>query len=126
MVGVIIVSHSEKVAAGAAELALQMAPGAPVAAAGGLPEGGIGTSYDRIMEAVEKVTGDDGAVILFDMGSAIMTTREVLDDFDGNVRMIDGPVVEGAIIAAIGANMGLSIDEIAEQVAAAKTENKLE
>ena len=126
MVGVIIVSHSEKVAAGAAELALQMAPDAPVAAAGGLPEGGIGTSYDRIMDAVEKVTGDDGAVILFDMGSAIMTTREVLDDFDGNVRMLDGPVVEGAIIAAIGSQMGLSIDEIAEQVLAAKSENKLE
>ena len=126
MVGVIIVSHSEKVAEGAAELALQMAPDAPVAAAGGLPEGGIGTSYDRIMEAAEKVTGEDGAVVLFDMGSAIMTTREVLDDHGGNIRMLDGPVVEGAIIAAIGSQMGLSIDEIAEQVLTAKSENKLE
>ena len=33
MVGVIIVSHSEKVAQGAKELAEQMAPQAPIAAA---------------------------------------------------------------------------------------------
>ena len=38
MVGIVIVSHSCKAAEGAAELALQMAPSAPVAAAGGLPE----------------------------------------------------------------------------------------
>lgn len=45
MVGIVIVSHSCKAAEGAAELALQMAPSAPVAAAGGLPDGGIGTDF---------------------------------------------------------------------------------
>lgn len=126
MVGVILVSHSEKVAEGAKELAMQMAAEAPVAAAGGLPDGGIGTDYQRIFDAVDSVAGADGAVVLFDMGSAIMTTEMVLEQFEGrNVRMIDGPLVEGAIVAAIGSEMGLSVEEIAEQVLSAKTESKL-
>lgn len=126
MVGVILVSHSEKVAEGAKELAMQMAAEAPVAAAGGLPDGGIGTDYRRIFDAVDSVAGVDGAVVLFDMGSAIMTTEMVLEQFEGrNVRMIDGPLVEGAIVAAIGSEMGLSVEEIAEQVLSAKTESKL-
>lgn len=126
MVGVIIVSHSEKVAQGAKELAEQMAPQAPIAAAGGLPGGGIGTDYQRIHDAVEAVAQEDGAVVLIDMGSAIMTTEMVLEEFAGkNVRMIDGPIVEGAIVAALGSQMGLSVEDIAEQVASAKMENKL-
>lgn len=126
MVGVIIVSHSEKVAQGAKELAEQMAPQAPIAAAGGLPDGGIGTDYQRIYDAVEAVAHEDGAVVLIDMGSAIMTTEMVLEEFaDKNVRMIDGPIVEGAIVAALGSQMGLSVEDIMEQVASAKTENKL-
>ncbi len=126
MVGVIIVSHSEKVAQGAKELAEQMAPQAPIAAAGGLPDGGIGTDYQRIHDAVEAVAHEDGAVVLIDMGSAIMTTEMVLEEFaDKNVRMIDGPIVEGAIVAALGSQMGLSVEDIMEQVASAKTETKL-
>ncbi len=126
MVGVIIVSHSEKVAQGAKELAEQMAPQAPIAAAGGLPDGGIGTDYQWIHDAVEAVANEDGAVVLIDMGSAIMTTEMVLEEFaDKNVRMIDGPIVEGAIVAALGSQMGLSVEDIMEQVASAKTENKL-
>lgn len=126
MVGVIIVSHSEKVAQGAKELAEQMAPQAPIAAAGGLPDGGIGTDYQRIYDAVKAVAHEDGAVVLIDMGSAIMTTEMVLEEFaDKNVRMIDGPIVEGAIVAALGSQMGLSVEDIMEQVASAKTENKL-
>lgn len=126
MVGIIIVSHSQKVAEGAKELALQMAPTAPVAAAGGLPDGGIGTDYQRIYEAVEAVSGQDGALVLIDMGSAIMTTEMVLESFsDRKIRMIDGPIVEGAIVAALGSMMGLSMEEIEEQVLSAKTDSKL-
>ena len=65
-------------------------------------------------------------MVLIDMGSAIMTTEMVLEEFaDKNVRMIDGPIVEGAIVAALGSQMGLSVEDIMEQVASAKTENKL-
>ena len=60
MVGIVIVSHSEKVAQGVMELCKQMAPDVAIAAAGGLPDGEIGTDFQRIYEAVEAVRSDDG------------------------------------------------------------------
>ncbi|MBM6870645.1 PTS-dependent dihydroxyacetone kinase phosphotransferase subunit DhaM [Pseudoflavonifractor phocaeensis] len=113
MVGVVIVSHSEKVAEGARELALQMAGQVPVAAAGGLPDGGIGTDFQRILEAVESVSSPDGVVILFDVGSALMTAEMVVEAVDGvKVRLADGPVVEGAIVAAVSASIGMDLEGI--------------
>ena len=106
--------------------ALQMAPSAPVAAAGGLPDGGIGTDFERIYAAVESVAGPDGAVILFDMGSAIMTTEMVLEQFEGmNIQMADGPLVEGSIVAAISSAMGQSVEQILAAVRQAGEGHKL-
>ena len=43
-VSIVVVSHSEKIADGAAELAAQMAPDVLVLTAGGTTDGRIGTS----------------------------------------------------------------------------------
>ena len=45
MVGIVIVSHSQKLAEGVVEISRMMAAEAPLAAAGGLEDGGLGTSY---------------------------------------------------------------------------------
>ena len=127
MVGIVIVSHSEKVAQGALELCRQMAASVPMAAAGGLPDGGIGTDFQRIYEAVDAVQSEDGVVILFDMGSAIMTTEMVLEEFQGvNIRMADAPIVEGSIAAAISSNIGLPIDQVLEAAKEAGSLSKLQ
>ena len=113
MVGIVIVSHSKLVAEGTAELAHQMAPAVPIRAAGGLADGGIGTDFQRIYDAVEAVNGPDGVVVLFDMGSAMMTAEMVIESFaDPNIRLADGPLVEGTIVAAVSSIMGQSLDEI--------------
>ena len=126
MVGIVIVSHSQKVAEGARELALQMAANAPVAAAGGLPDGGIGTDFERILEAVQSVSSPEGVVVLFDMGSAIMTTEMVIDALDGvEIRLADGPLVEGAIVAAVSSAMGMDLEAILAAVRNAGESHKL-
>ena len=113
MVGIVIVSHSEKIAQGIVELCKQMAADVPMAAAGGLPDGSIGTDFQRIYDAVEAVKSDDGVVILFDMGSAIMTTEMVIESFDGvTIKMANAPVVEGAVAAAVYASIGMDIDQV--------------
>ena len=54
----------------------------------------MGTSYEKISEAVEYVCGRDGAVVIMDMGSAIMTTELVLENLkDDAVRMADCPLL---------------------------------
>ena len=72
MVGIVIVSHSAQLAAGVVDLVKLIAADCPIAAAGGLEDGSFGTSYERILNAIETVHGEDGVLILMDMGSAVM------------------------------------------------------
>lgn len=113
MVGIVIVSHSELIARGVIELCRQMAPNVPMAAAGGLPGGEIGTDFERIYEAIASVGNDDGVAVLFDLGSALMTTEMVVEQFeDFPVKLVNAPIVEGAVLAAVTAEGGAALDEV--------------
>ncbi len=127
MVGIVVVSHSQRLAEGAVELATLMAEGAPVAAAGGLEDGSVGTSFEKITAAIESVYSDDGVAVLMDMGSAVMTTEMVIESLDyDNVIMLDGPVVEGAIVAALESSLGTPLDKLQEKVDEARNTKKLD
>lgn len=110
-VALVIVSHSEQLAAGVVELAAQMARDVALRAAGGTDDGRIGTSFDKVNDAVTELraAGHDVA-ILSDLGSATMTVESVLDFLDddelAHVRFADGPLVEGAVAAAVTAQIG--------------------
>ncbi|MDO4566156.1 MAG: dihydroxyacetone kinase phosphoryl donor subunit DhaM [Oscillospiraceae bacterium] len=113
MVGIVIVSHSAKVAEGTSELAKMMAASAPVAYAGGLEDGSLGTSFELIEAAVKSVLSDDGVIMIMDMGSALMTAEMVIESFpDSDIRLADCPIVEGAVNAAVLSMCEQSIDEI--------------
>lgn len=123
-VGIVIVSHSAKLAEGVKELAAQMAHDVPFAAAGGTDEGGIGTSYAKIEQAVAAVRGQaQSAVILCDLGSATMTAETYVEALDGEdaarVRLVDAPLVEGAVAAGVAAESGDELDAVAQAAEAA-------
>lgn len=119
MVGIVIVSHSDRLAEGVIDLTEMMASGIPIAAAGGLEDGSYGTSYARIKDAIDRVYSDDGVLVLMDMGSAVMTTRMVIDmEEEGRrIEMADCPIVEGAVAASVDAKLGLSLDAILANLA---------
>ena len=73
MVGLVLVSHSAKLAEGLAELVAHMQPELPVRAAGGTPDGRLGTSAERIHQAVLELDSPEGVLILVDLGSAVMS-----------------------------------------------------
>jgi PTS hybrid protein len=107
-VSLVVVSHSEKIADGAAELAAQMAPDVVILPAGGTDDGRIGTSLEKVMAALEQAAGQDGIVVLTDLGSAVMTAEsavEFLPDPD-TVLLADAPLVEGLVAAAVAAQSG--------------------
>ncbi|MFW9154365.1 dihydroxyacetone kinase phosphoryl donor subunit DhaM [Corynebacterium striatum] len=114
-VGLVLVSHSAKLAEGLAELAGQMAADVRIAAAGGLESGEIGTSYDLIESAINDLLGEGLAVVvLTDLGSATMTVESVLEFLDDEpVKFVDAPLVEAAIAAATAAQQGDDLDEVA-------------
>jgi phosphoenolpyruvate---glycerone phosphotransferase subunit DhaM len=83
-VGLVIVSHSAKVAEGVVELAAQMAEEISVLPAGGTDDGEIGTSAPRIAEAIEAADSGDGVLVLVDLGSAVLSTRMAIDELIGD------------------------------------------
>ena len=97
MVGFVIVSHSRKLAEGVVELAKMMAPDVPQVAAGGLEDGSFGTSFERILEAL------DGQ----------------------KLAMADCPLVEGAVVAAVNAAGGMSFEEILKDLEKVRDMKKL-
>ena len=113
MVGLVIVSHSENLAKSVVELTSIMAPGARIAPAGGMDDGGFGTSFEKIQAAIDSVYSDDGVLVLVELGSAVMTTEMVIEMFEGKkVEMVDCPLVEGAVVATIDSAGGMSFDDI--------------
>lgn len=128
MVGIVVVSHSSDLAEGLAALAAQMAgPDVRIEAAGGLPDGSLGTDEDRVRAAIKAADQGSGVVILGDLGSAILTVRHVLERHNGNgsVRLVDAPIVEGAVAAAVTASANMSLDDVARSAEDARGAGKL-
>ena len=129
-VGLVIVSHSALLAEGVAELAGQMAQDkVAIAAAGGTLDGGLGTSVEKILDALQRVDGPDGTLVLLDLGSAVMATEMAVETFaaDSRHRVVisPAPLVEGAVIAAVESSIGNSLQEVAEAAASAYSLPKL-
>ncbi|KQP01101.1 dihydroxyacetone kinase phosphoryl donor subunit DhaM [Leifsonia sp. Leaf264] len=124
-VGLVIVSHSAKIAEGVVELATQMAPDTRIVAAGGTDDGRIGTSFDLISEAITRADAGVGVAILCDLGSAILTAETALDFLDDEIRsrvaIADAPVVEGAVAAAVAAQTGGDLAAVLDAAATANT-----
>ena len=121
-VGVVFVSHSARIAEGLVELARQMAPSAALVAAGGTDDGRIGTSFELVSSGIAEADSGAGVVVLCDLGSAILTTETAMDFLDDEVRervrIVDAPLVEGGVAAAVAAEAG---DDLAHVVTAAES-----
>jgi phosphocarrier protein FPr len=117
VVGLVLVSHSRDLVRGLRDLVVQMEPDVPVGIAGGTEDGDIGTSLDLINVALDDADEGDGAVILFDLGSAEMTAESALEFLDDERRdrfvLVDAPLVEGALAAASTAGGGGALDDVA-------------
>ncbi|HWG01186.1 MAG TPA: dihydroxyacetone kinase phosphoryl donor subunit DhaM [Trebonia sp.] len=130
-VGIVLVSHSAELAAGAAELAGQVGGGAVrVAAAGGTSDGRLGTSADKVAAAVRSAAaGGGGVVVLPDLGSSVLTVRSLLADGEladlGPVELADAPFVEGAVAAAVTAAAGGSLTDVLAAAREARHAGKL-
>ncbi|MEV4998907.1 PTS-dependent dihydroxyacetone kinase phosphotransferase subunit DhaM [Streptomyces niveus] len=117
-VGIVLVSHSRAVAEAVAELAVGLAGGgttAPVAAAGGTPDGGLGTSSELIAGAAAGVDRGAGVAVLVDLGSAVLTVKSLLaegDELPEGARLLDAPFVEGAVAAVVSASAGADLDAV--------------
>ncbi len=128
-VGIVVVSHSARIAEGVVELARQMAgPEVRLIAAGGMADGTIGTDAALIAEAIAQADTGAGVLVLADLGSAVLSTKLALDMLDpevaGRTRLSGGPIVEGAIVAAVQARGGAALEGVLREAEAAASMQK--
>jgi phosphoenolpyruvate---glycerone phosphotransferase subunit DhaM len=132
-VGIVLVSHSAELAAGAAHLAAQVSGGTvTIVAAGGTDDGDLGTSAAKVTEALRRANQGAGVVVLPDLGSAVLTVKTVLEDRRledrGDVTAVllaDAPFVEGAVAATVTAAAGGDIKAVAAAAEEARHARKL-
>jgi dihydroxyacetone kinase phosphotransfer subunit len=132
-VGLVLVSHSARLAEGARELAEQVAQGeVPIVAVGGAEDGSLGTNALAIAEAIESMAvaeGVSGVLVLMDLGSAVLSAETALEQLDeglrDQVRMADAPFVEGAVAAAVEASLGSGLEAVLATAEAARQLGKL-
>jgi phosphotransferase system enzyme I (PtsI) len=117
MVGIVVVSHSPRLAQAAVDLALEMVPDAAprVAIAAGTGDGQTGTDAVRVSEAIARVGSPQGVLVFMDLGSAVLSAEMALDfvtDPAVPVRLTSAPFVEGLLAAVVRASGGASLDEV--------------
>jgi phosphocarrier protein FPr len=127
----VLISHSGTLVTGLREMVMQVAGDeVAVGIAGGTDDGRLGTSAPHIAEALRSTldASPDGVLVLFDLGSAALSLELALEDLDpadrDRTRISEGPLVEGAVLAAVQASVGASLTEVEAAAAAASTMTK--
>ena len=130
MIGIVIVSHSARLAEGLKDL-VEQATGqkVPIAAAGGTSDESLGTSVDRIQAAAQHLLNDpsvEGLLVLLDLGSAAMSAEMALETLGKPFILSNAPLVEGAVMAAVQASIGADLNQVATAALQDKDLDKLQ
>jgi len=116
-VGIVLVSHSEKIATGLKEIIREVIDEVPVELASGMEGGYIGTSVEKITSAIICADKGRGVLLFYDLGSAKMNADLAIELADvKDVVIVESPLVEGAYVAAVEASVGRSKEEILQTI----------
>jgi PTS hybrid protein len=129
-VGLVVVSHSAAIAEGLAELVAEVAgPQVPILAAGGGPDGSLGTDGARVSGCLRAAARGQGAVVLMDLGSSVLSVRAAIAELAPGeaerLAVVDAPLVEGAIAAGVTASTGAPLEDVAAAASEARGARKL-
>jgi len=116
-VAIMIVSHSHKIASGTSEMVRQMCgEKIKISFAGGTSDGELGTDVGIILKGLKEIWSDSGVVLLYDLGSAEMSSEAAIEMLPQNqqekIKILDAPLVEGAIIAGVESIQGSKLEEV--------------
>lgn len=130
MVSLVLVSHVYEIAMGTKLLAQQMAgDDVKIEAVGGLPGEGkreettttpslfpIGTDAVQIADTIQRCWSAEGVLLLVDLGSAVLSAELALDLLPAEISerclISNAPLVEGAVMAAVEASLGHSLEAV--------------
>ena len=131
VVGMVIVSHSKKLAHEIIELCNEMKKyDFPVINGSGTTGNHLGSDPMIIKEAIESAYSEDGVLIFGDIGSSILNSEMAMEFLDAEydrakIKIADAPIVEGTLIAMAINDGKTSLEEILEELKDLKEFNKV-
>lgn len=116
-VSIVLVSHSPKVVEGVEDLIRQVMQDVPIEKAGGTDENEIGTSVEKIQQAIDRANAGNGVLVFYDIGSAKMNAEMAMEMMEStDVKLMEAPLLEGAYVAAVESGMNKNVDEVSSAV----------
>jgi len=109
--GIVLLSHSESLAVGLKQLLDEVAHDVVITTAGSTIDNMIGTSIDKIQEAIDSNPYSE-LLVFYDLGSAKMNLEIVVDSSPKKIHVLDCAMVEGAYVAAAMLGAGLTLDAV--------------
>ena len=113
--GVILVSHTKEIPEGLQRLIGEVAKNVPITTAGGLEDGGIGTSMELITQAIEENPAEE-LLAFYDLGSAKMNLEMAIEMTTKKVTLFDTAMVESAYTACALLAADAAEEEIEKQL----------
>ena len=129
-VGILIVSHSEDAAKGISQIATEMSGGnVEIAGIGGDGEGGLGVPVIKVFDALSLLLPKtEGIAVIPDIGSSILSVRGALEmlppEGAAKVAIVDTPALEGAMLAAVEAGGGGTLEQVVDAAIEARNLKK--
>ncbi len=127
-IGMVLVSHSRRLAAAAADLVSRLTQETVrIAYAGGAAgdDHELGTDATDIMDAIQRVDAGHGVIVLTDLGSAILSAamaKGLLEGQVDNIVLAPAPLIEGGLAAAVqlsaGADIAVAVQEARDAIMA--------
>lgn len=124
-VGIVLISHSAKIAEGIKELIRQVMKDIPIETAGGTDENEIGTSIEKISAAIDQANQGMGVLLFYDLGSAKMNAEMAIELAErDDVKLVEAPIVEGSYVAAVESGMEKQLADVYDAVIRSFPEKK--
>ena len=115
IVGIVVVSHSNKLAEEIINFVkIFKQTDFPLENGGNANREVYGTNIENVKNAIIRADNSAGVLVFVDMGSSVFNAVKAIKELDGEVeaKIADAPLVEG-IISAVAANFdGIDLDEL--------------
>ena len=115
IVGIVVVSHSNKLAEEIINFVkIFKQTDFPLENGGNANREVYGTNIENVKNAIIRADNGAGVLVFVDMGSSVFNAVKAIKELDGEIeaKIADAPLVEG-IISAVAANFdGIDLDEL--------------
>lgn len=113
--GIVLVSHVAEISEGIVKLISQVAKDVTVKNASGTDSEGIGTSFDKLMSALNAME-ERNVLAFYDLGSSKMNLELAKELSEKHIIIYDTAFVESAYAAAAMLQVDTPLEEIEEQL----------